>query len=249
MSRLVQAALIVVALIGAGWAVLNSLATLDEARLVGVVTRITEGDTFKAEALADLEPIMRRGTRAPLPKPSVLRAVALIRLRQAELEITSGKPATDKTIAAAESAIRRALGYTPSDGFLWYALAWILKYRDGLTPAGLDALTMSYVTSEHEGWVAVHRNAFAISLYTDLPQPIRDKVVAEFRNLVASNYVDQAAAIMIGPGWSERQRLLDALEDVPDDKRYDLYRALLNKGRDLPVPGVRRQPERPWKSL
>lgn len=238
-----------VAICATGWGAFNMFATLHEAQLVGVVTRITEGDEFKAETLQALEPVMQDVSKALLPKPTLLRAVALIRLRQAELEVLTDKPAGDNPrLVLAEQSIRRAIAYMPADGFLWYALAWIMKYREGTTPAVLQALAMSYDTAPNEGWVAVHRNGFALSVFSDLSPQLRDDVVAEYRHLVTSNYTLPAATILAGPGWLERQRLLDALEDVPEVRRYDLYRALLDLDRDLPVPGVRRHADRPWRN-
>lgn len=246
-----QAALITACATGPGaWGLLSVYSSWDEARLIGVVARISEGDSFRPDALQELEPAMERTWTMPHPKPTLIRAVAIIRLREAEMDLLAGKTASESdTMKRADQAVRHALSLIPVDGFLWFALAWITKERDGVTPSVIRALGLSYDMAEHEGWVAVRRNAFSVAIMPDLPPALQERVVAEFRNLVQSHYVHQAAAIITGSGWDQRMRLLRALEAVPEGKRQDLYREILDLGRDLDVPGVSRHPDRPWKQF
>ena len=150
-------------------------------------------------------------------------------------------------VARAEVAIRAALNAMPTDAFLWFALCWLKKSRDGFDPSLVPLLQRSYDVGEHEGWIAIHRNALAVTLLSSLPAPLRGEVVTEFRNLIMSNYVPGAVDIMLGPGWSHRDALLEGLRSAPEQDRRNFARELSLRGLRVEVPGIDQRPSRPWR--
>ncbi len=200
---------------------------------------VKAGDRFGFNVLEGFEPSLSQAVSLPVPNPLLLREIAVIRLRQADVRIAASPVPTDAPeVLRAEQAARAALRITPTDGFLWFALAWLAKTRGGFDDAVMSELEMSYAMAPHEGWIAVHRNAFAVPLLSSLPPGLRDAVIREFGNLVVSGYIPNAAEILTGPGWGERDALLKSLDGLPLYDRTQFARELQARGENLFVPGV-----------
>jgi hypothetical protein len=114
-------------------------------------------------------------------------------------------------------------------------------------PLDCDYLRMSYQAGPHEGWVAVLRNYIALRYISDLPPDLAEAAVAEFKDLVASAYYQQAIEILAGPGSAIRDRLLRALGDAPLDARVQFAHSADQFGYDFDVPGVSQPEGRPWR--
>lgn len=243
-----RAVLLSLAALALAWGVFRFYEALPEAALRSVASDIAAGESFKDETLADLEPKIAAAESEPIPNPDVLRSIAIIRLREAEAAIGSGQsPSKSQAFARAEAAARNALAHAPTDSFLWYAMAWMAKNRSGYGPDVARDLALSYQTGPHEGWVAVHRNGFALAMLAVLPPALQKDATAEFRNLVASNFINDAASILTGPGWPVHQQLLDDLRPVSETIRAQLAHRIADLGFDVSVPGVERLAPRPWK--
>jgi hypothetical protein len=173
----------------------------------------------------------------------------VVEVRLAELQIAEGKDvAGNPQFNRAEQAVRAALKVRPTDSFLWFALFWIEKTRDGFQSGPLPLLRQSYALGPFEGWVAVRRNGVAVSLLPLLPKDLQTRVVEEYRNLVASNFIKDAAIILVGPGWAQHDALLAGTAGVPLDLRVRLADALYDQNLDVIVPGVERLGQRrPWR--
>ena len=230
------------------WSLYESWIGFRGADLDAYSTRIVAGEAFKAEALRPLRPELDQleGASSGL-RPDALRSAAIIELRLAELSITSGQSVADNPqFAQAVLIVKIALQANPLDSFLWYALFWLDKSEHGLRQDNIDDLRLSYATGPHEGWIAVHRNRDAVAILPQLPPDLQTEVFGEFRNLVASNYIDDAANILAGPGWPQRRALLDALTDLPLPSLRLFASALAV--RDIPddVPGLPKKVKKPW---
>ncbi|MGB9187096.1 MAG: hypothetical protein WCB34_03760 [Methylovirgula sp.] len=210
--------------------------------------RIASGEPFKRESLLALRPQLDALEHRAWPTPESLHNVALIELRLAELELGSGSPiAGNAQFERAQIAIESALRAVPSDGFMWFALFWLTKTRDGYRQESLPYLRMSYRVAPHEGWIAVRRNRVAVSILSILPADLAETVITEFRNLVSSGFVEPAAEILTGPGWGNRELLLTGLANAPEDARRQLADAIYDRGFDVTIPGVERRGQRPWR--
>lgn len=207
---------------------------------------IIAGDTFKDSALSILAKAVDENWNHA--DPSALKSVAYIRLRLVERAMAQGDTeALDGDLSRLDSSIRVALTKTPAEPFLWIMLYWVENVRDGFSRDHLKYLRMSYSLGPNEGWIAVKRNRFALAIFNQLPPNLKSEAVAEFAGLVRSNFVKEAADILVGPGWPIRKRLLSALVDVPLIKREWFERVVDNKGYDISVPGVTPPPPRPWR--
>lgn len=216
--------------------------------LTEAATRIMAGEALRPDALAAVLPLADAVTRDPAAPASLLRNAALVRVQGAEREIDAGHPIEgNPAVAAAEASVRAGLAAAPTDAFLWFALAWLGKTRDGFAPAQLPALAASYRTGPREGWIALHRNALAVTLLPALPPPLRTAALTEFRDLVASNYREGAAAILTGPGWSQHDALLATLAPLPADTRAAFAQTLAVQNVDATVPGIPHRRDRPWR--
>ena len=203
---------------------------------------IRTGEPFRAEALQALGPEMRALTADGAARPYSLRGAALIQLRLAEISISQGTVSHNEQFHRAEAAVEKALEAMPSDSFLWFALFWLKKNRDGYSSDILPLLRRSYAMGPHEGWIAVHRNELAVPLLPLLPQEMRTRVITEFRDLATHGYPAVAASILAGAGLGHRDALLASLSDTPLDARRLLAEAIDDRDEEdaAEVPGVTR---------
>ena len=213
-----------------------------------VAMRIMAGEIFKSGTLDALRPKIDAVLGTSLPQPASVQSAAMIDFRLAELELdTANVLAGNPKFVRAEASIRSALGVEPTDAFLWTALFWLGRTQYGYRESDLGFLRMSYAQGRHEGWIALRRNLMAVPLLPLLPADLARDVVSEFRNLVTSGYTAGAAEILTGPGWPQRDVLLSAIADAPDDDKRHLDDAIYNLGFDAPIPGLPPHGSRPWK--
>lgn len=230
------------------WATFRLFFSLPEANVRSVAFDVAAGRSFKPDVLASLEPVMQRADSAIFPNAEVIRSSAVIRLRNAEVDLGAGvTPGRSVAFAVALSAVRGAVASMPTDSFLWFALSWLEKNGAGFTPLVADSLAMSYRTGPYEGWIAVHRNGFSISLLGALPRELRSSAFSEFGALVDSMYVSDAASVLTGPGWSVHDELLTSVQSRSEAARSQLYKKLGDLGFDLHPSGVSRNSARPWE--
>jgi hypothetical protein len=136
----------------------------------------------------------------------------------------------------------------PADPFLWLTLFWLSNTRNGFAPEHLRYLEMSYLLGPNEGWIALKRNRFTLSVASVVPGDLVEKSVSEFVSLVRSGFYEQASQALIGPGWSLRDTLLGRLRDVNEAARRDFARNLRDMGiDDVVVPEVEARGKRPWR--
>ncbi len=230
------------------WALNEAVATYVGSDLVPYAARIVDGERFKADALLALRPELDRLENSTGEvRPAVLRSVALIELRLAEIDLIAGHSvAGNPQFDRAATAVRRSLAVSSQDSFLWYASFWLDKARHGFRLENQRDLTLSYQTGPNEGWIAVHRNRDSVALLTALPPNLQTLVLQEFRNLVASNYIDDAANILTGPGWPQHDALASALEGLPLTQLRSFSAVLDRRDVEVAIPGLQRKPRKPW---
>ncbi len=228
-----------------GWLVLADF--WRDSGLERMAVRIENREMFKPEVIEALLPAAAAAETAEPCRPEALHAAAVVRLRLAETAILAAeRAAIDGRLADFETSARRALACTPADPFLWAALAWVDRTRNGFKPQQLAFLRLSYETGPHEGWVAARRNRLALAIYERLPADLADAAMSEFAGMLASGFESDAFDNLTGPGWPIRERLLAATANVPRFWRELLAKDLYRHGYDVDVPGIPRPEARPW---
>ena len=99
----------------------------------------------------------------------------------------------DRRIQSLETRVRQVLGCTPRESFVWL-LAFNLEVLHGrLNEQSFDLLAMSYETSPNEAWISIRRIIVAMPLVLVAPEPVRQKILFEFQQLIRNGFVDDAA--------------------------------------------------------
>jgi hypothetical protein len=202
---------------------------------------------YKPQALAAFTPLVEAAEHDPYCQPEAMLGAAVVRLRLAEDAIGRGaRDAIDADLQALDRTTRQALSCSPADPFLWMTLSWLDGAREGFKTDQLQFLRLSYATGPNEGWVAVRRNRFALSMFERLPADLADLSLSEFARMLESGIFEETIAIFTGPGWSVRDKLLPRLAGVQERYRDAFAKALNRLGYDVTIPGITRAEFRPW---
>ncbi len=208
---------------------------------------IIAGDSFKRGALTALDATLISIKDEKWDRPSALGSVAVIRLRLLENAVAEGDQKTiDARAAILQPAIRKSLANSPADPFLWMALFRVENGLNGFARDHLNYLRMSYLTGPSEGWIAVKRNPLALTNFSRLSPDLATDAIHEFSGIVNSLFIDEAADILVGPGWPIRDKLLPSLKDVALLNRQAFAKTVYRLGFDVSVPGVVLPEARPW---
>jgi len=180
-------------------------------------------------------------------EPHALHDSAVIQLRLMEDAYRPEQVAElGGRLDAVDKAIRRSLGCSPADPFLWLVLYSIKSAKGGFHSEYLKYVSVSYRLGPREGWIAVQRNRVVMAIFPLLPPDLAEFAVKEFATLVANRLYDPSADILLGSGWNIRDRLLAQLAEVPMRERTEFAQLLRVRGSDLIVPGVVTG-TRPWQ--
>jgi hypothetical protein len=213
-----------------------------------IASHLIAGDRFAAKVFVALTPQLDASNQGKWSHPSAARDVTLIRLRMFENVIVDGEQnLVDMQITKLHGALAKSLENAPADPFLWAVLFWLENTQNGYDQDHLKYLRMSYALGPNEGWIAVKRNRVALAIFRLLPADLAQDAKMEFVRMVSSRMYDQAADILVGPGWGIRSALLAGLNETTDLDRQLFVRAVFNLGYDIIVPGVQLPEKRPWQ--
>jgi hypothetical protein len=244
-SRLVLPARVFLAVIGVVavlWGVVTFPLFWRLSPLVHAMNRIVYGDPYKLESLTSLIPAMEAVEKSSFCYSTASRSVAIIRLRIAEETLARGDQAQiDPQLELLNKSIRNSLSCAPADPFLWLVLYWVESTRNGFRAEYLNYLRMSYEVGPNEGWIALRRNHLALAIFQHLPADLQEHALDEFAAMVRSEFYSEAATILAGPGWQERNLLLARLKNVPERTRRNFSDILVSRNLDVEVPGVTRK--------
>jgi hypothetical protein len=208
---------------------------------------IIAGDSFKTTVLYSVDATLTSIKTDKWDRPSVFGSAALIRLRLLEQAIADDdRKAIDGRMVELQTGIRKSLANSPAAPFLWLVLFWLENSQNGFARDHLKYLRASYLTGPNEGWIAMKRNRVALAIFSQLPPDLAECVIHEFARLVGSLFIDEAADILVGPGWPIHNRLLLALKDVTLINRQFFAKTVYRLGYDVSVPGVAPEAFRPW---
>jgi hypothetical protein len=151
------------------------------------------------------------------------RALLLMEMPLAEAALRSGAAGEfDRHIESLEARSRQVLSCTPRDSFVWL-VAFNLEVLHGrLNERSFNLLAMSYQTSPNEAWISIRRNIVAMPLVLAAPEPVRQKTLFEFQQLIRNGFEDDAARSYLTASASVRSLLqtrVDQLE-LPRRKKF-----------------------------
>jgi hypothetical protein len=231
-----------------GWGASTLPVFWRDAKLERIAGYLMERAAFKPGALDPFIPQLEAVERSDTCRPDALRSAAIIRLRLAEEAMAaSARREIDGRLGALQASIRKSLDCAPSDPFLWMVMAWLDGATEGFRPVQMQYLRLSYRFGPNEGWVAARRNRFALAIFERLPPDLAEAATSEFARMVDGWVFPETVALLTGPGWPNRDRLLDSLKNVGELQREVFAKALYTRGYDVAVPGITAPEPRPWR--
>ena len=236
---LARSFVIILGCIGVAWGIVEIPVFWQNSSIERIATQIIAGNTFKVETLAQQLPITEGIKKAALCRPAALRSAAIIELRMMEIAaLANNRQNLVDQHKSLVDVIRSSLSCAPADPFLWLALYSVEMSENRFRPDLLKYLRLSYRLGPHEGWIALKRNPLAFAAFQQLSPDLREAAVNEFAAmLVDSQFSDQAAEILIGPAWPERELILSNLTRLSETDRRRFADALYTRGY-ANLPGV-----------
>jgi len=85
-----------------------------------------------------------------------------------------------------------------------------------------NLLAMSYETSPNEAWISIRRIIVAMPLVLAAPEPVRQRILFEFQQLIRNGFDDDAARSYVTAPGSVRSLLQTQIEqlDLPRQKKF-----------------------------
>jgi hypothetical protein len=148
------------------------------------------------------------------------RALLLMEMPLAEAALRSGATNEfDRHIQSLETRFRTILACAPRQSFVWL-LAFNLEVLHGqLNQQAFDLLAMSYETSPNEAWISIRRNMVAMPLVLAVPEPLRQKMLFEFQQLILYGFVEEAARSYLAASGSIRSLLQSQIAQLDLDRQ------------------------------
>jgi hypothetical protein len=227
-----RAPVIVFGLIGILWGSSEFSMLRRETTISNIVRRVIDGDSFKSQVLLDQASFPEEFEQPATCRPLTLRNAAILRIRIAEISDNSSLAPELVRKNSGVDAIRRSLGCSPADPFLWLVLF-------ALEPSGeLSYLSASYRLGRNEGWIALKRNPAAFAVFDELPEDLRGTVVQEFLRILEMDHYDEAMKIFVGPAWDKKELILSRMDHISIRHRQNLAVRLAAGGYDVIIPGT-----------
>lgn len=142
---------------------------------------------------------------------------------------------------------RDLLACSPRNGFAWLSLFWVTSQRDGFGERAIADLRRSYLYGPFEGWIALQRSRLVLARYSLLPTDLRTRAIEEYVGLLKAQFVSDAATIIAAAAPPVRDLVLANLADVPLETRKVLAWLLARHEIDASIPGLPKEPDRPWR--
>jgi hypothetical protein len=122
------------------------------------------------------------------------RALLLMEMPLAETALRSGAAKEfDRHIQSLQARSRRILSCAPRDSFAWLLLFNLEILHGRLDDHAFNLLEMSYENSPNEAWISIRRIMVAMPLVLVAPQPVRQRILHEFQQLIRNGFTNEAA--------------------------------------------------------
>jgi hypothetical protein len=158
-------------------------------------------------------------------------ALMLLEIPFADAALRSGAVQEfDQRISSLEARARRTLGCSPRDSLVWLLLFGLQNEHGLVDEHAFDLLAMSYETSPNEAWIAVRRIVVAIPVVLSAPEPIRQKILSEFQNLIKNGFAEMPARSYLNASGPTRALLQSRVEQL-DPRSQRVFSDALQKLR------------------
>jgi hypothetical protein len=187
-----------------------------------IESRLLRSETFNRASLTQTMDSQASQNLSPCDTHSQ-RALLLMEMPLAEAALRSGAAGEfERRIESLEARSRQVLRCAPRESFVWL-LAFDLEVLHGrLNEQSFDLLATSYETSPNEAWISIRRIIVAMPLVLVAPEPVRQKILFEFQQLIRNGFVDDAARCYFTASSSVRSLLQAQIEqlDLPRQKNF-----------------------------
>lgn len=155
------------------------------------------------------------------------RALLLLEIPMAYAALQSGAVQEfDRRSRSLEARARRTLSCSPRDSFVWLVLFGLSTSRGQIDEHAFDLLRMSYETSPYEAWIAARRVTVAVPVMLSAPDALRERILAEFQQLVQKRFVEMPVRAYLAAPPAVRT-LLQASIDQLGAKEKEAFAAAL----------------------
>jgi hypothetical protein len=151
------------------------------------------------------------------------RAMLLMEMPLVEAALRAGATGEfDQRVQSLESRSRRILSCTPRESFVWLLMFNLEVLHGRLNQQSFDLLAMSYETSPNEAWISIRRIFVAMHLVRIAPEPLRQRILFEFQQLIRHGFQGEAARCYLTAPGSVQALLQNQVEqlDLPRQKAF-----------------------------
>ncbi len=213
----IQAAAILIGCSGLTWAVSEvsrAVASDNFARLEGHLLRF---ETFGLTT--SLRPLQSSAAQELSSCDShAQRALLLLEIPLVDAALRSGDVmGFDRHIRSLETRSLHITSCAPRDALAWLVLFGLRLEHGELDERSFDLLQLSYDVSPNEAWIGVRRIAVAIPVLLAVSEPVRQRILTEFRNLVRNGFLEIPASSYLrapAPVRAMLQAQLDGLDSA-----------------------------------
>ena len=216
--------------LGLAWGISNVARGETFDAFLGLETRLLKFETVsRPNAITTLNSAAARELNAC--DNHAQHALMLLEIPLADAALRSGAVQEfDQRINSLEARAKRTLGCAPRDSLVWLLLFALENEHGLLDEHAFNLLAMSYDTSPNEAWIAVRRIVVAIPVVRFAPDPIQQKILTEFQNLIRRGFFEMPARSYLNASAPTRALLQSQVEEL-DPGRQKAFSDILQKLR------------------
>ena len=229
-SPITRGLICLVGCLGLAWGISNVARGETFDAFLGLETRLLKFETVsRPNAITTLNSAAARELNAC--DNHAQHALMLLEIPLADAALRSGAVQEfDQRINSLEARAKRTLGCAPRDSLVWLLLFALENEHGLLDEHAFNLLAMSYDTSPNEAWIAVRRIVVAIPVVRFAPDPIQQKILTEFQNLIRRGFFEMPARSYLNASAPTRALLQSQVEEL-DPGRQKAFSDILQKLR------------------
>jgi hypothetical protein len=132
----------------------------------------------------------------------------------------------DRHIGSVEVRSKQVLACVTRDSLVWLVLFGLEVLHGHLDHHTFDLLSVSYETSPTEAWVGTRRIAVALPVVLAAPEPVRQKILTEFQDLVRNRFVEIPAHSYMTVSPPVRALLQSRIEELDSPSQKAFFESL-----------------------
>jgi hypothetical protein len=155
------------------------------------------------------------------------RALLLLEVPLVDAALRSGAANEfDQHVRSIETRSKRILSCTPRESFVWLLLFNLELLHGQLNEHAFSLLAMSYETSPNEAWISIRRIIVAMPLILIAGEPLRNRILNEFQQLIRNGFVEDAARSFLAASKPIRSLLLSQIDRLELSQQKSFLDAL-----------------------